>query len=76
MGGRWAGDAHMHFAGAGGGIISTILVEVVPRTMESSTNTTRLALDHGAVGVVLQLDAQMADRIARLDKGTTDNGCG
>ena len=36
-------------------IMRTILTEVVPRTIESSTSTTRLSLDHGAVGVVLEL---------------------
>jgi hypothetical protein len=31
-----------------------------------------LAFDIGAVGVVLQLDAEMADLIGRLDEGAAD----
>ena len=36
-----------------------------------------LALEHGAVGIVLQPHAQVADGIGRLDEGASDiNGCG
>ena len=31
-----------------------------------------LALEHGAVGVVLELDAHVADRVGRLDEGAAD----
>src|SRR3546814_15849239 len=31
-----------------------------------------LALDIGAVGIVLQLDAEMADLVGRLDEGAAD----
>ena len=53
-------------------IICTILREVVPRTMESSTSTMRLPCDHGAVGGMLQPHALVADRLRRLDEGAAD----
>ena len=51
--------------------ISTIFTEVVPRTMESSTSTTRLPFSR-AVGVVLQPHAEVADLLRRLDEGAAD----
>ena len=52
--------------------MSTILVEVVPRTMESSTRITRLPSSMRAVGVMLELDAEMADMVGRFDEGAAD----
>jgi hypothetical protein len=40
--------------------------------MESSTSTTRLAFQQRAVGAVLQLHAQVADAVGRLDEGAAD----
>ena len=44
-----------------------ILRLVVPRTMESSTTITRLPWST-SVGVELHLDAEVADRLRRLDE--------
>ena len=52
--------------------ISTILRLVVPRTMESSTSTTRLPCERRPVGAVLQLHAEVADLVRRLDEGAAD----
>ena len=70
--GRRARDAHMDLGGARSRIICTILSEVVPRTIESSMSTTRLPLISGAIGVVLQLHAEIADLVAGLDEGAAD----
>ena len=50
-------------------IMRTIFTEVVPRTIESSSSTTRLSCNHGAVGIVLELDAERADGLGGLDEG-------
>ena len=52
--------------------ISTIFLLVVPRTIESSTRITRLPFSTGPVGGVLQLHAEMADVVGRLDEGAPD----
>ena len=72
MGGRRAGDAHMHLLGAR---------RRAPSRRSSSGGAAHdavvhqdhaLALDRGAVGVVLQLHAEMADMVGRLDEGAAD----
>ena len=50
-------------------IISTILRDVVPRTIESSTTTTRLPFSTSRTGRQLQLHAEVADLLRRLDEG-------
>ena len=52
--------------------ISTIFIEVVPRTIRIVDQDHALALDQGAVGVVLQAHAEMADVVGRLDEGAAD----
>ena len=49
-----------------------ILRLVVPRTMESSTTTTRLPFKTSRSGVQLDLDAEVADRLLRLDESAPD----
>ena len=51
--------------------ISTILVEVVPRTMESSTSTTRLPASLTRLALCLSL-TPVADLVGRLDEGAAD----
>ena len=41
----------------------------MPRTIESSIEDDALAGDQGAIGIVLELDAQVADLVAGLDEG-------
>ena len=72
IGGGRGGDAHMHLAGAGlahhlddlhrGGAAHDRIVD----------QDHALALDQGAVGVVLQAHAEMADVVGRLDEGAAD----
>ena len=45
---------------------------VVPRTMESSHHHHAFALEHLAHGVELDLDAEVADVLLRLDEGAAD----
>ncbi len=52
--------------------ICTIFCEVVPRTMESSTSTTRLPSIMRRLALCLQLDAHVADGVGRLDEGAAD----
>ena len=47
---------------------------MLPRTIESSTTTRPLAPDHLAQRVELEPDAELADRLARLDEGAADVG--
>ena len=49
-----------------------ILTLVVPRTIEIVDQHDALALDDRAVGVVLHPDAELADRLGRLDEGAPD----
>src|SRR5690606_11822344 len=67
-----AGNPHMHFLGAGG----THHLDDLPRGGAAHDAVVHeddaLALDVHAVGVVLQLHAQIADRIRRLDEGAAD----
>ena len=49
-----------------------ILRAVVPRTMESSITTTRLAFDDFPHRVELDLDPEVADRLLRFDEGAPD----
>src|SRR5690606_14481111 len=66
---RWGGDAHVHFLGAG---IANHLNDLLARGAAHDRIVDQhhaLALDHLAVGVMLQLHAHMADRIAGLDEG-------
>ena len=72
MGDRRRGDAEMHLARAGvahhlhdldaGGAAHDRIVD----------QHDALALDHGAVGVVLHAHAELADRLGRLDEGAPD----
>ena len=52
--------------------ISTIFFEVVPRTMESSTSTTRLPSSMARLALCFRLHAEMADVVGRLDEGAAD----
>ena len=52
--------------------ISTIFIEVVPRTIRSSTRITRLPFEIRAIGVVLEAHAEVADLVGRLDEGPAD----
>ena len=64
--GRRAGDAHVHFARRRHRASSaTIFIEVVPRTIESSIRIDALALDDGAVGIVLALHVRVARAFAK-----------
>ena len=47
---------------------------VLPRTMVSSTTTSRLPGDHVPQRVQLEPDAELADGLARLDEGAPDVG--
>ena len=53
-------------------IICTSLTLVVPRTIEIVDQDDALAAHQRRVGVVLELDAEMADFLARLDEGAAD----
>ena len=53
-------------------IICTILTEVVPRTMRVVDQHDALAVDHRAVGAVLEPHAKGADVLRRLDEGAAD----
>ena len=52
--------------------ICTIFWLVVPRTMESSTSTTRLPSIMRRLALCLSLHAHVADRVAGLDEGAAD----
>ena len=45
---------------------------VVPRTIEFVDEHDALAFDHRAVGVVLHPDAELANRLGRLNEGAPD----
>ena len=62
----------MHFRGAGLTHHLTIFFEVVPRTIVSSTSTTRFPFNIDSVCIVLQLDAQVTHLIGRLDESAPD----
>ena len=53
-------------------IICTIFSEVVPRTIEVVDQHDALAVDHGAVGGVLEPHAKLTDVLGRLDEGAPD----
>ena len=52
--------------------ICTIFGEVVPRTIESSTSTTRLPSSSARLALCFSLHAHVADRVGRLDEGAAD----
>ena len=73
MRGRRARDAHMHLGGAGvAHHLDDLLRGGAAHDAESSTRTRACRSSVRAVGVVLQLHAEMADVVGRLDEGAAD----
>ena len=70
--GRRAGDPHMDLAGAG---LAHHLHDLEAGRAADDRIVDQddaLALDQRAVGIVLELDAEVADLVARLDEGAAD----
>ncbi len=72
VGRRRGGDAHVHLLGAGGAHHLDDLLAGGAADDAVVDQDDALALQHRPVGVVLQLHAEVADLVGRLDEGAAD----
>ena len=72
MGDRRRGDAEMHFAGARVAHHAHDLHRRGAANDRIVDQHDALAVDHGAVGAVLEANAELADVLGRLDEGAAD----